>query len=53
MLYPHMPMEENIAGLQNLALPSPTEDREELEKVLGFLLPTPNGGLDQEPSATN
>ena len=52
-LYPHVPMHENFVGLQNLALPSHTKSRDELEKALRFLLPTPDSELDQEPPIAN
>ena len=53
MLYPHVLMHENFIELQNLALPLHTESRDELERVLRFLLPTPNGESDQEPPIAN
>ena len=52
-LYPHVPMHENFVGLQNFALPSHTESRDELERALRFLLPTPNDEPDQEPPIAN
>ena len=52
-LYPHVPMHENFVGLHNLALPSHTGSRDELERALRFLLPTPNDEPDQEPPIAN
>ena len=52
-LYPHVPMHENFVGLQNLALPSHTKSRDELERSLRFLLTTLNDEPDQEPLIAN
>ena len=52
-LFPHVPMHDNFMGLQNLALPSHTESRDELERALSFLLSTSSSESDQEPPTAN
>jgi len=47
-LYPYVPMHDNFVRLQNLALPSHTESRDELKRALSFMLLISNGESNQE-----